>query len=188
MRAGSRLAYKRTWPRAISIVVAVASAPAAAALTPGEAAARAAARAKGNDRADAVAIGTALLQAPLPAQLTVIRCERAGAHRVCGLVVSGVKFKRPLDRAAFVAEVQTLVNGAFAHAPVDEVDLWTTVPLDAGKGAVVSGDAAVATSATVFAIAVPRAALPQLHATLESGRDVYWDAAFAQSLAKGEPQ
>jgi len=149
---------------------------------PGDVAIRAAARARGNDRGTAIAIGRGVLAQPLPAQLTQIRCERAATHHVCGLVLSGVKFKRPLDRRGFLAEVRTLIDGAFAIAPLDEVDLWTTVPLAAGKGIAVSGDFAVATSATVFAVTVPRASLPRLTDRLASGRDVFWDPAFAKSL------
>jgi len=149
---------------------------------------RAAARARGSDRLTAVAVARALLANPLPAQLVQIRCERAGAHRICGLVVSGVKFKYALDRRAFLAEVRALIEGAFRTAPIEEVDLWTTVPLSAGKGAVVSGDAAVPTAATVFAVTVPRIALGQLERRLASGRDVFWDPSFADSLAKGIPQ
>jgi hypothetical protein len=149
---------------------------------------RATARARGSDRPTAIAIGRALLAEPPPAQLTQIRCEKAGPHRICGLVVSGVKFKRPLDRQAFLAEVRALIEGAFKHAELEEVDLWATVPLSARKGVVVSGDAAKPTAATVFAVTVPRTALAQLGRQLESGRDVYWDPAFADSLAKGIPQ
>lgn len=149
--------------------------------------ARAAARARGTDRATAIAVGRALLSRPLPAQLVQVRCEKQGEHRICGLVVSGVKFKHPLDRRAFLNEVSTLIDGAFAQAPLEEVDLWTTVPLRPGQGVVVGDDLAVATTATVFAVTVPRAALPKLGAQLASGRDVFWDASFADSLAKGTP-
>jgi hypothetical protein len=142
-------------------------------------------RAFGNDRATALTVARALLAHPLAAQLTRVRCDRAGAHRVCGLVLSGVKFHRPLDRAGFVNEVRGLIRGAFAAAPIEEVDLWATVPLDAGHGAVVSGDFAQPTSATVFTITVRKADLAQLDARLASGRDVAWDPAFAASLAKG---
>ncbi len=114
-----------------------------------------------------------------------VRCDRAGAHRVCGLVVSGVKFHRPLDRTAFEGEVRQLIRGAFAAAPVEEVDLWATVPLDAGVGAVVSGDLAKPTSATVFAITVTRAELAGLDARLTSARDVFWDPGFARDLVRG---
>jgi hypothetical protein len=148
-------------------------------------AARAAARARGTDRATAIAVGRALLSRPLTAQLVAVRCEKFGGHRICGLVVSGVKFKHPLDRQSFLAEVRALIEGAFAHAPLEEVDLWTTVPLHPGQGIVVGDDLAIATTATVFAVTVPRAALPKLGAQLESGHDVFWDASFADSLAKG---
>ncbi len=156
-------------------------------LTAADVAQRAQARARGNDRPTAVAVGRALLATPRPAQLTQIRCEHLGAHRICGLVLSGVKFKVPLDRRGFLSEVRALIAGAFALAPLEEVDLWATVPLDAGKGAIVSGDGAVPTSATVFAITVPRAALAHLDSQLTSGHDVFWDAAFSDALAKGTP-
>jgi hypothetical protein len=141
-------------------------------------------RAAGSDRSTAVAIASALLERPLAAQLLKVRCDRAGEHRVCGLVVSGVKFHHPLDRAGFEAEVRTLVRGAFAAAPIEEVDIWTTVPLDAGRGVVVSGDLAQPTSATVFALTVTRSELPGLDARLASGHDVFWDAQFARDLAR----
>ena len=149
---------------------------------------RATARARGTDRPTAIRVGRAILSQGLAAQLTRIRCEQLGAHRICGLVLSGVKFKHPLDRSAFTAEVSAAVRTAFATAPLEEVDLWATVPLDAGKGVVVSGDAAAPTSATVFAISVPRVALPRLGDQLATSRDVFWDAAFARSLAKKSSQ
>lgn len=148
---------------------------------------RAAGRAFGTDKPTSLTIARALLAQPLAAQLTRVRCEKLNVHRVCGLVMSGVKFHRALDRRGFLDEVRTLVRGAFAAAPIDEVDLWTTVPLDAGKGAIVSGDLAKPTSATVFAITVPKSALAGLDARLASGHDVYWDSEFAASLAKGTP-
>jgi hypothetical protein len=104
---------------------------------------------------------------------------------VCGLVVSGVKFHHPLDRATFVAEIRDLIAGAFAAAPIEEVDLWATVPLDAGKGAVVSGDFARPVTATVFAVTVTRIELARLDAILAGSRNVYWDPAFARELARG---
>lgn len=154
-------------------------------LSPADAAIRAAARARGSDRPTAVAIGRVLLARPLPAQLTQIRCERTGQHQICGLVLSGVKFKHPLNRRGFIAEVRALIGGAFATAPIEEVDLWTTVPLGTGKGIVVSGDLAVATAATVFAVTVPRSRLGQLDRQLASGADLFWDASFAHSLSEG---
>ena len=123
---------------------------------------------------------------PLAAQLLRVRCERVGRHADCGLVVSGVKFHRALDLAAWNAEIAALVDGAFTAAPeVDEVDCWATVPLDAGKGTVVSGDYAKPTSATVFSITVPHAARGSVRARLADGSGIFWDPAFRASLSKG---
>ncbi len=152
---------------------------------PGTGDARAGQRAAGSDRETAVTVAHALLVQTWPAQLLKVRCDRAGEHRVCGLVVSGVKFHHPLDRATFVAEIRDLIAGAFAAAPIEEVDLWATVPLDAGKGAVVSGDFARPVTATVFAVTVTRIELARLDAILAGSRNVYWDPAFARELARG---
>lgn len=115
-----------------------------------------------------------------------MRCERQGSHVDCGLVLSGVKFHRPLDLAQWNAEIAGLIDGAFAAAPeVEEVDCWATVPLSAGQGVVVSGDFAKPTSATVFSVTVPRAERGAVRARLRDGRGVFWDPAFRASLAKG---
>ena len=154
--------------------------------TAGAADPRAAARSFGSDRPTALRIATALLARPLAAQLLRVRCERVGRHVDCGLVLSGKRFHRSLDLRAWSAEVAGLVGGAYAAAPeVDEVDLWATVPLDAGQGTVVSGDYAKPTAATVFSIAVPRAARGAVADRLRDGRDVFWDPAFRASLSKG---
>jgi hypothetical protein len=147
---------------------------------------RAVQRSSGSDVATARRIAARLLARPLAAQLLRVRCERAGQHVDCGLVVSGVKFHRPLGLAAWNDEIATLVDGAYAAAPeVEEVDCWATVPLDAGKGTVVSGDYAKPTAATVFSITVPRAARADVRARLRSGAGVFWDPAFRESLSKG---
>ena len=144
------------------------------------------ARSTGSDLTTARAIAAALLARPLAAQLLRVRCERAGAHVDCGLVVSGVKFHRPLDLGAWNAEIATLIEGAFAAAPrVGEVDCWATVPLDAGKGSVVSGDFAKPTAATVFSITVPRAQRGSVRTRLGSGEGIFWDPAFRAALSKG---
>jgi hypothetical protein len=143
---------------------------------------RAAGRAAGGDRATALRIAHALLAQPLALQLTRVRCERAAGAGFCGLTLSGVKFKRRVDTAGFRAEIDALVRGAFATEPaLAEVDLWVTVPADAGKGAVVSGDFALPSSATVFAITVTHA---QAHRVTD-GTNVFWDPAFARELARG---
>jgi hypothetical protein len=144
--------------------------------------ARAEGRAAGGDRATAVRVAHALLSRPLALQLTRVRCERVGSAGFCGLTLSGVKFHRRVDTAAFRAEVDGLVQGAFAVDPaLAEVDLWVTVPLDAGKGAIVSGDFAMPSAATVFATTVPRAQA----ARPSEGRNVFWDPVFRSELAGG---
>lgn len=147
---------------------------------------RAEARSTGSDHPTALRIASALLARPLAAQLLRVRCERVGRHVDCGLVLSGTHFHRTLDLRAWTGEVAGLVAGAYAAAPeADEIDLWATVPLDAGKGTVVSGDYAKPSAATVFSIAVPRAERGAVAERLRSGRDVFWDPAFRASLSKG---
>lgn len=146
--------------------------------------ARARARAAGNDRAGAVALGEALLAVPWPAQVLKVRIDSALGHRVAGLVLSGVKFHSALDEAGFLREVAALVRRTFAAAPVEEVDLWVTVPLNAGTGAIVSGDLAVPTSRNVFSATVRRTDLPHLDAVLRSS-GIYWDARWRGELRRG---
>jgi hypothetical protein len=143
--------------------------------------ARAAARAAGGDRATALRVAELLLAQPLPIQLTKVRCERFGDQRFCGLTLSGVKFHRRIDRRAFEAQVDGLIARSFAADPqIVEVDLWTTVPADAGKGAVVSGDFALPTSATVFAATARRG-----DTAPSRGRNAFWDPAFLRDLERG---
>jgi hypothetical protein len=143
---------------------------------------RAEGRAAGGDRATAVRVAHALLAQPLALQLTRVRCERVTNEAFCGLTLSGVKFHRRIDTGGFRAEVDSLVRGAFAVDPaIAEIDLWVTVPADAGKGAVVSGDFALPTSATVFAVTVPRA----LAGHPSDGENVFWDPTFRGELARG---
>lgn len=143
---------------------------------------RAEGRAAGGDRATAVRIGHVLLARPLALQLTRVRCERIEGAGYCGLTLSGVKFHRRVDIASFSAEVDALVRGAFAADPaLAEVDLWVTVPANAGKGITVSGDFALPSSATVFATTVPRGAPGRPSAN----PNVFWDPAFRSELARG---
>jgi hypothetical protein len=143
-------------------------------------------RTSGSDVATARRIAAALLAHPLAAQLLRVRCERVGRHVDCGLTVSGTKFHRRLDLRAWNAEIAALVEGAYAAVPdADEIDCWATVPLDAGRGAVVSGDYAKPASATVFSITVPRADRAGVRARLARGAGVFWDPAFRASLSKG---
>jgi hypothetical protein len=166
---------------ATSVAASVTTTAAAPAADP-----RVALRSAGGDLVTARRIATALLAHPLAAQLLRVRCERSAAHVDCGLVVAGTKFHRRLDLAAWDAEIAGLIAGAYAAAPgVDEVDCWATVPLDAGRGAIVSGDFAQPTSATVFSITVPRAERAGVAGRLAGGRGVFWDPAFRAALSKG---
>jgi hypothetical protein len=144
------------------------------------------ARSTGTDVTTARQIAAALLAQPLAAQLLRVRCDRVGKHVDCGLVLSGVKFHRPLDLAGWNAEVTELIAKAFAAAPAaEEIDCWATVPLSARRGVIVSGDFAQPTAATVFSISVPRAARAGVAERLGDGQGVFWDPAFRASLAKG---
>lgn len=150
--------------------------------TSASAATRAELRAAGGDRPTALRVANALFAHPLDLQLTRVRCERVGTQAFCGLTLAGVKFKRRLDTAAFERDVDALVRGALAVDPqIAEVDLWVTVPAGAGKGAVVSGDFAVATSATVYAATTPRGQT----SPPSSGANVFWDPVFRHELDAG---
>jgi hypothetical protein len=139
-------------------------------------------RAVGTDRVSAVAVARALLTEMWPATVQQVRVDTTGAHSVAGLVLSGVKFHRPLGVDGFLDEVQTLIARAFSAKPLEEVDLWATVPIRVPKGAVVSGDLAIPTSRTVFACSVRRDDLPRLRTLLHNASDVFWDDAFLAQL------
>lgn len=143
--------------------------------------ARAEARAAGGDRATALRVAERLLVRPLPVQVTKVRCERYADERYCGLTLSGVKFHERVDRTAFEREVDRVIAGAFAADPlIAEVDLWTTVPADAGKGAVVSGDFAQPTNRTVFATTARRG-----DRSPSTGANAFWDPSFRHELDAG---
>ncbi len=153
---------------------------AAALAVPAAADDRAAARAGGGDRESALRIARVLLAWPLDAQLMRVRCERVGRQSYCGLTVSGVKFHRWLDTAAFLYEVELLVRETFAVDPaIAEVDVSTIVPGNAGPGAVASGDFPRPPVATVFATSVTR----------RGGESVttnaFWDPEFRHALDHG---
>jgi hypothetical protein len=118
----------------------------------------------------------------MPASVSRVRVDVVGAHRVAGVVISGVKFHRALDEAGFLAEVADIVRCGFADPAIEEVDVAATVPLDVGQGAVVSGDVAVATARNVFTVTVMRADAGRVLALARS-RDAFWDPRFRASLA-----
>jgi hypothetical protein len=114
------------------------------------------ARAAGNRKTVAVQIGRSLFRTRWPAQVLNVYADGIAGHDVAGLRVSGVHFHHPLTHAEFFTEVSNLVAGAFAAAPVQEVDLWVSVPLNVGKGVVVAGDLAKPTFRIVFTVSVRR--------------------------------
>lgn len=147
----------------------------ASATAPTDVAARARSRAEGNDPAQAIALAKVLLATLWPAQVLKIRVDSILGHRVAGITLSGAKFHERLDAAGFLREVRSLIRTTLASAPVEEVDIWATVSLDAGKGAIVSGDLAQPTSRIVFSVTVRRADLLYLNEILHSD-EVFWDA------------
>jgi hypothetical protein len=142
----------------------------------------AAARASGNRPAVARAIGRRLFASVWPAQLTRIRVDGIGDHAIAGLLLSGVKFHGALDRAGFEREIGALVAGAFAAAPIEEVDVWATVPIPYDRRQPVTGDYAQPVSRIVFAVTCTRSELSDLPARLRAGRDVFWAPDFLRRL------
>ena len=146
------------------------------------------ARAEGNRKAAAIALGRALFVRTWPAQVLKVRVDGAGTHAVAGLVLSGVKFHGRLDEEGFLDEVAALVRQTFASSSVEEVDLWTTVPIAVGKGTVVAGDFAAPTTRTVFTVTVRRPdAGGGLAGRLRSSPQVYWAQDWRQSLERNAP-
>ena len=115
-----------------------------------------------------------------------VAANEMGDHLVLGLRVSGVHFHRALTRDEFFAEIASLVGECFAAAPgAEEIDVWTTVPLDVGKGIVVAGDLAKPTSRTVFTLSARRGeASHALMDRLHGGEDVYVDEEWARTAFK----
>jgi hypothetical protein len=181
---------QRALPRAVAALIAalfllVFALPTQAQAVSAYVAARARGRAEGNDRIHAIALGEVLLATVWSAQVLKVRVDGAGGHRIAGLVLSGTNFHGRLDEAGFLREVKALIALTFAHAPIEEVDLWVTVPLDAGFGATVSGDMAQPTSRNVFAVTVRRGELPQLGMLLHS-HDVSTTQAGGRNFARRE--
>ncbi len=140
-------------------------------------------RASGNRIDIATTVGERLFATTWPAQVLQIIANEMGPHLVVGMRVSGVKFHGTLTRSAFEREIVDLVGQAFASAPAaEEIDVWVTVPLNVGKGLVVSGDLAKPTTRTVFTISVRRSeSSSALAARLRSGENVFLDEEWAQS-------
>jgi hypothetical protein len=143
------------------------------------------ARSTGTRRQDAIRLARVLLARTWPAQVLKVRVDGAGSHAVAGLVLSGVKFHAPLDADSFLAEVASLVRLTLASSTVEEVDVWVTVPVSVGKGAVVAGDFAQPTTRIVFSATVTRAdAAAGIEALLRRGTAVFWDDSWRKTLTR----
>lgn len=133
----------------------------------------------------AVAIGRELFKTRWPAQVLNVYADGFAGHDIAGLRLSGEHFHHALTRAEFLKEVASLVKEAFEAAPVDEVDVWASVPLRVGKDVVVAGDLARPSSRSVFTVSVRRGE-PQdvLLRRLRASAGIYWDQEWARETLK----
>jgi len=142
----------------------------------------AAERAEGNRRPEAVQVGRALLRTIWPAQVLKIRIDGVDKHSVAGLMISGVKFHRPLDAAEFTGEVIALASQTFAASDVEEVDVWATVPLRPFAQKPVNGEFLQPTDRIVYGATILRSQSATFAARLRLGVGVYWDPVWQNSL------
>jgi hypothetical protein len=143
------------------------------------------ARAAGNRKDLAVGIGRALFRTRWPAQVLNVYADGFGGHDIAGLRISGQHFHHALSRDQFEGEIVDLVRATFAAAPVDEVDVWASVPLRVGKDDVVAGDLARPSSRAVFTASVVRGErMDAFIRRMRAGRGVYWDQEWARATLK----
>lgn len=143
------------------------------------------ARASGNRKAMAVAIGRALFRTRWPAQVLNVYADGFAGHDIAGLRVNGEHFHHTLTRGEFEEEISSLARETFAASPVDEVDIWVSVPLVVGKDVVVSGDLAVPSSRAVFTVSVRREESGiSFVRRLRAGAGVFWDQEWARTALK----
>jgi hypothetical protein len=146
----------------------------------------AASRAGGNRKELAMHLGGTLFKSQWPVQIFRVSADSIGTHIVLGLGLYGVKFHHPITQAEFAAEVAALVKQSFEAVPdAEEVDVWTVVPINVGKGVIVSGDLAKPTTRTVFSLTVTRKGAPALSApSLFARSNAYWDEEWAHTAFK----
>ena len=137
------------------------------------------ARTGGNDRVAAKAIAQQVFLRIEPAQVLKVNVDRAGDHRVAGILLSGVKFHWPLSRRGFTDEVLSIIAKAFAAAAIEEVDVRAVVPISVGRGTIVSGDNAVPSFREVFTLTAVRSeSLVTLRQRLDNTIGVFWEPWF----------
>jgi hypothetical protein len=143
------------------------------------------ARASGNRKPVAVRIGQALFATQWPAQVLNVYADGIPGHDVVGLHVSGVHFHGSLTRTQFINEIAGLVSRTFSVSPVEEIDVWTSVPLSVGRGVVVAGDLAKPTFRVVFAVSVRRGeSAESLQRRMRQGSGVFWDQDWERTALK----
>lgn len=144
------------------------------------------ARASGNRLDVARDVGDRLFATTWPAQVLQVSANALEGHLVVGIVISGVKFHHPMRRDEFIAEVADVVRQVFVNAPeVEEVDVWTNVPISVAKGTIVSGDLAMPTTRVVFAASARRGETPERFAArVRVGRGAYWDEEWSRTAFK----
>lgn len=143
------------------------------------------ARAGGNRKAIAVAIGRALFKTRWPAQVLNVYADGVAGHVIAGLRISGEHFHGALTRNRFVEEVASLAQATFAASPVDEVDVWASIPLRLGKDVVVAGDLAKPSSRAVFTVSIRRGERADaLIRRMRASDGVFWDQEWARSTLK----
>ncbi|HEV2261277.1 MAG TPA: hypothetical protein VGR69_03175 [Candidatus Rubrimentiphilum sp.] len=143
------------------------------------------ARAAGNRKDIAVQIGRAIFRTRWPAQVLTVYADGVGGHAVAGLRISGRHFHAALTRNAFIAEIADLVRATFAASAVEEVDVWTVMPLRVGKDIVVTGDLARPSSRTVFTLSALRnESAAALEKRMRAADGVYWDQEWERSALK----
>jgi len=143
------------------------------------------ARASGNRKDIAVSIGRALFRTRWPAQVLNVYADGFAGHDIAGLRINGQHFHRALTQAEFEEEVASLARETFAASPVDEVDIWASVPLRVGKDVVVTGDLAVPSSRAVFTVSVRRTESSiSFVRRLRAGGGVFWDQEWAHAALK----
>jgi hypothetical protein len=168
---------------ACAMIAPAAGASPAFAASPSVAELDASARASGNRLDIATQIGDRVFASMLPAQVSQISANEFGGHLVLGIRMWGVKFHKPITQREFVDQVAWLIRTAFAIAPsAEEVDVWTSVPIDVTRDIIVSGDLARPTSRVVFTLSVPHAASDAATITrLAAGDAAFWDREWVRS-------
>jgi hypothetical protein len=144
------------------------------------------ARASGNRKDIATAIGDKLFATTWPAQVSQVSANQLGSHLVVGIRIWGVKFHQQMTRGQYLSEVLSLIQKTFTvDRAIEEIDLWTSVPIVVGKDVIVSGDLAKPTSRVVYSITVRRGESSAALAARAAGTNgVFWDEEWARSAFK----